>query len=127
VSGQVVHFEIPADDVERASAFYQGAFGWQLQSMPDMGYTMISTTPSGPDGQPSEPGAVNGGMFARQDDITSPVVTIMVDDIDTALGKVEGLGGSVVRGRQQVGDMGFAAYFSDPEGNVLGLWQIAGG
>ena len=46
MSGKVVHFEIPVDDRDRASAFYGGAFGWQLNSMPDMGYTLVSTGPA---------------------------------------------------------------------------------
>ncbi len=47
MNGQVVHFEIPADDVERAQAFYRDAFGWQINPMPEMQYTMVNTTPSG--------------------------------------------------------------------------------
>jgi len=38
---------------------------------------------------------------------------------------VQRLGGSTVSEKQPVGDMGFAAYFKDSEGNVLGLWQNA--
>jgi predicted enzyme related to lactoylglutathione lyase len=53
------------------------------------------------------------------------VVTIDVDDIDAALTKVGELGGKVVRAKMSVGDMGFAAYFTDSEGNLLGLWQTA--
>ncbi len=52
MSGRDVHFEIPADDVERASAFYAGAFGWQLSSMPGKGYTLIRTAPSDEQGMP---------------------------------------------------------------------------
>jgi uncharacterized protein len=64
-------------------------------------------------------------MMARQDPITSPVVTIDVDDIEAALARVEKLGGKTVLARQAVGDMGFSAYFTDPDGNLLGLWQNA--
>jgi uncharacterized protein len=43
---KVVHFEIPADDLPRASEFYRSVFGWQLQHMPDMNdYTLAMTTP----------------------------------------------------------------------------------
>jgi predicted enzyme related to lactoylglutathione lyase len=125
MSGRVVHFEIPADDVPRAQAFYREAFGWTMNSMPDMGYTMVSTVPTDERGMPAEPGAINGGMLARQDPVTSPVVTIDVDDIDRALGRVEELGGKTVRPKLAVGDMGFAAYFTDSEGNVMGLWENA--
>lgn len=125
MSGRVVHFEIPADDLERARAFYQEAFGWQATPMPELDYTAIATTPSGPDGAPTEPGAINGGMFTRYQPLTTPVVTVDVDDVDAALAKVEQLGGKTVSGRQAVPGMGYAAYFSDPEGNILGLWQTA--
>jgi predicted enzyme related to lactoylglutathione lyase len=125
MDGQVVHFEIPADDVERARGFYRDAFGWRIDPMPEMDYTMVSTTPSGPDGMPTEPGAINGGMMPRQGPVTSPVITVNVDDVDAALAKLEQLGGKTITGRQAVADMGFSAYFQDTEGNVVGLWQTA--
>jgi predicted enzyme related to lactoylglutathione lyase len=127
MSGEVVHFEIPVDDPDRATAFYTGAFGWGANSMPDMGYTLVSTGPATPDGRPSEPGHINGGIMRRQDPYEHPIITIGVDDIDAALQKVGELGGSTVRERMDVGGMGFAAYFQDPEGNLIGLWQTASG
>ncbi len=123
MTGRVVHFEIPADDVERAQSFYREAFGWQVTPMPEMNYTLISTTATDETGAPSEPGAINGGMMQRQGRFTAPVVTIETDDIETTLQQVEKLGGSVVEPQMAVGEMGFAAYFTDTEGNVVGLWQ----
>lgn len=125
MSGKVVHFEVPVDEVDRATSFYAEAFGWQLASMPGMGYTTITTTPTDEQGRPAEPGAINGGMFVREADLTTPMITIDVADLDAALAKVEELGGSVVRPKFPVGDMGFAGYFRDSEGNLLGLWQSA--
>jgi uncharacterized protein len=125
MAGQVVHFEIPADDMERARAFYRDAFGWNITAVPEMQYTMVSTTETDENGMPKEPGAINGGMMERQGQLTSPVLTISVDEIDTALANIEKLGGAVVAPKMPVGEMGFAAYFTDPEGNVLGLWQTA--
>jgi hypothetical protein len=46
-----------------------------------------------------------------------------VDDIDETLAKIEVLGGKTARPKQAVGDMGFTAYFTDSEGNLMGLWQ----
>lgn len=126
MSASVVHFEIPADDVARAQAFYRQAFGWRLEAMPGLDYTMVRTTPTDEQGMPSSPGAINGGMFRREGELTTPVVTIDVADIDKALEQVEALGGSTVMAKAPVGDMGFAAYFRDCEGNVMGLWQSAG-
>jgi predicted enzyme related to lactoylglutathione lyase len=125
MSGRVVHFEIPADDVARAEEFYRSAFGWNLSSMPDMGYTMVSTTPTDEQGAPKDPGAINGGMFKREGPLSTPVITIDVDDIDKALETISSHGGSTVQGKQPVMDMGFAAYFKDSEGNLMGLWQTA--
>jgi predicted enzyme related to lactoylglutathione lyase len=125
MAGQVIHFEVPADDVERAQRFYSDAFGWQMTPVPEMSYTLVQTGPTSPEGRPSEPGVINGGMMARGGPATAPVITIMVDDIDAALATVEQHGGKTAVGRQAVGDMGFAAYFVDPEGNTMGLWQNA--
>jgi predicted enzyme related to lactoylglutathione lyase len=127
MTGRMVHFEIPFSDGDRARAFYADAFGWNLVSMPEMGYTMVSTGPAGEDGMPSEPGYIGGGMFQAEGELTRPVLVIDCDDIDAALAQVEELGGSVVRPVEPVGDMGRAAYFRDPEGNILGLWQSVGG
>ena len=125
MSGRVVHFEIPYDDGDRARSFYTEAFGWQLQSMPGMGYTLASSGPTGDDG-PTESGFINGGMLPRQQAATpAPVIVIDVDSIDATLERIGGLGGSTVVGKVPVGDMGFAAYFTDPEGNVVGLWETA--
>ncbi|WP_127128240.1 VOC family protein [Georgenia sp. SYP-B2076] len=126
MSGRVVHFEIPFDDAERARRFYSEAFGWQMQGMPELDYTVVSTGPSAPDGgMPAEPGYIGGGMMQRQEPVRSPVVVIDVDDIDSALEKVASLGGSTVVPRQPIGDMGYSAYFKDSEGNLVGLWQNA--
>jgi len=124
--GQVVHFEIPADDPARAQEFYRSAFEWEVSSMPDMGYALLVGTPTDHQGRPSEPGSINGGMLRRADPVTVPLITIAVEDIDKALETISSLGGSTVQAKAAVGDMGFAAYFKDSEGNVMGLWQTPG-
>jgi len=126
MSGRVVHFEIPADDPARAQDFYRAAFGWDVNAMPGMGYALLRTTDTDENGAPTTPGAINGGMLTRQGPFTSPVVTVEVDDIDTALATIESQGGSTMRGKEPVTDMGFAAYFTDTEGNLMGLWEDAG-
>ncbi len=134
--GKVVHFEIPADNVERAKTFCQKVFGWQISQYPGMEeirktrkewgqYHMVGTTPSDQNGMPTEPGAINGGMTKRQDPVKNLVITIDVSDIDSSLKSIEKLGGKVVQKKQPVADMGFTAYFKDTEGNVVGLWQNA--
>lgn len=125
MSGRVVHFEIPFDDAERALSFYREIFDWQISSMPGMGYNMVSTGPAGDEGMPSEPGYIGGGMLARQGPVARPVIVVAVDDIDPTLAAVTERGGRVVQEKMPVSDMGFAAYFADSEGNLMGLWQDA--
>jgi predicted enzyme related to lactoylglutathione lyase len=125
MTGRVVHFEIPYDDDDRARAFYERAFGWQLVPLPEMGYTLVTTGPSGEQG-PTEPGFINGGMLARQAPFTAPNIVIDVTNIEDALAAVNAAGGTTVSERQAVGEMGFTAYFTDSEGNLVGLWETAG-
>jgi uncharacterized protein len=127
MSGRVVHFEVPFDDGDRARGFYKEVFGWQVQTMPEMGgYTLVMSGPSGDTG-PTEAGFINGGMLSRDQAATpGPVIVVDVESIDQSLEKIGGLGGATVVGKTPVGDMGFAAYFKDPEGNVVGLWETAG-
>lgn len=124
MTGRVVHFEFPFDDEGRALAFYRELFGWEIQSVPGMGYHLVQTGPVGDEGA-TEPGYIGGGMLGRQAPVTGPILVIDVEDIDAALAQIGAKGGSTVRPKHQVGDMGFAAYFEDPEGNVVGLWETA--
>jgi len=121
---KIVHFEIPADDEARARDFYREVFGWQLQEMPELDYTLAMTTPVDEQTQlPTEPGAINGGLMKRSADTPTPVLTVDVESIDHALKEIESRGGSVVRGRTEIPGMGAFAYFKDSEGNVMGLWE----
>jgi uncharacterized protein len=122
----VTHFEIPAKDPKKASAFYSKAFGWQFNQYPGFEYWSIGTTMSDQMGRPTSPGSINGGMGKKSTTLKVPTVTVSVSDIDGALANVKKLGGKVVEKKTAVGDMGFTAYFSDPEGNVIGLYQDAG-
>jgi len=125
---KVVHFEITADDLARARGFYGSVFGWELQTIPmgESDYTTVTTTPIDETTMvPTEPGAINGGLMQRSADTPSPVITVGVDGIDDALAKIEAEGGSVVHPRTEIPNMGAFAYFKDPEGNVMGLWESA--
>jgi uncharacterized protein len=127
IMGKVVHFEIPAEDLDRAKNFYGSVFGWKLETTPMPGggeYTSVLTTPVDEQTQqPTEPGAINGGMFQRDPQIPSPVITIDVDGIDDALQQIEANGGTTVTPRTEIPGMGAFGYFKDPEGNVMGLWE----
>ena len=125
MSARVVHFEIPFDDGDRARSFYGDVFGWSIQTMPELEYTIVSTGPADDQGMPSEPGYIGGGMMQRQEQIGTPVITLAVDDIDKTMATVEEHGGAKVLDKMAVAEMGFAAYFRDSEGNLMGLWQNA--
>lgn len=125
MSGRVVHFEIPTDDYDRAKEFYRSAFGWDINPMPGVDYASVGTTPTDDNGAPQDPGAINGGMFSRDETLTGPIITIEVADIDQALEQIGKLGGKTVQQKQDVMGMGYAAYFRDSEGNLMGLWQNA--
>jgi uncharacterized protein len=123
---KIVHFEIPADDIARAKDFYGSIFGWGLDDMEGMDYTIVRTVDVDEQQMPKEPGAINGGMMKRSSDTPSPVITINVDSVDDTLKRVEAGGGSIIRPRQEIPGMGAFAYFKDTEGNTLGLWENAG-
>jgi uncharacterized protein len=125
MNGRVVHFEVPFDDADRAREFYREVFGWQIQPIPEMEYNSVSTGPVSDEGMPSEPGYIGGGMAQRQAPLTAPVITLAVDDIDATMIAIEKHGGAPRGDKLTVGDMGFAAYFTDSEGNLMGLWQTA--
>lgn len=122
---KVVHFEIPADDLDRARQFYGSVFGWQIHHVPDLDYTLVNTVAVDEVTQlPVEPGAINGGMFRRGTGAPSaPVLMLDVESVDGALEQVEAAGGTVVQPRTEIPGMGAFAYFTDPEGNTLGLFE----
>lgn len=115
-----VHFEIHADELARARAFYEALFGWTFtEYMPDF-YYLITT---GPD---SEPG-INGGMVKRQggsgDKVISYVCTIQVDDLDAAIARLTELGGTVALPKHAIPKVGWNSYGKDTEGNLFGMHQ----
>ncbi len=125
MGAKVVHFEIPADDIKRAKAFYQEVFGWEMNESPGMEYVLVGTTKVDENGRPTEPGAINGGMTKKAHPVEAPVITIQVDEIDDALREVETHGGKTVVKKTAMGEWAFFGYFEDPEGNVMGLFQRA--
>lgn len=120
---KIVHFDVPVNDPEKAKAFYEKVFGWQIAEVPNMNYWMITTTESGEDRMPKEPGAINGGMYKRDQEGDVAVVVVNVPDVDERLKQAEEAGATLVMPKTEVGDMGWYARIKDPEGNVIGVWQ----
>jgi len=122
----VVHFEMPYDDAQRISRFYQTAFGWQLQALgKEMGdYVLAKTTESDERG-PQKSGTINGGFYPRKDDWPdqSPSVVIAVDDIRKSMKKVADAGGKVLGDPIDIPGVGQYVSFTDPEGNRVSMLQ----
>jgi predicted enzyme related to lactoylglutathione lyase len=123
LKGKVNHFELPAKDVKRAQSFYKDVFEWQINEMPEMNYTLLGVAVTDEKGRVTEIASINGGMMERKPPFAGPVVTITVADIDSALKEVERHGGKSMGGKQEIPNMGWSAYFWDPEGNLMGLFQ----
>jgi predicted enzyme related to lactoylglutathione lyase len=117
---KVVHFELPYDDKNRASKFYSELFGWQLVDVPEMEYTMIHAAKTDKKNMVAEKGAINGGLFKRNDAAKQPIVVVGVKSIDETIKKVLAAGGKVVTSKQRIPN-GSYARFEDSEGNVIGL------
>jgi predicted enzyme related to lactoylglutathione lyase len=120
---KVVHFEIPADNIERASKFYKENFDWKITPVPELKYTILGTVEVDQNNMPKERGAINGGMMDRNFGIKGPVLTINVDNIENSIEKIQKSGGKIIQGKMEVPNIGFIAYFQDTEGNILGLIQ----
>jgi predicted enzyme related to lactoylglutathione lyase len=114
---RVVHFELPADDPERAIAFYENVFGWKFEKWEGpMEYWLVSTGPE------DEPG-IDGGLARRQSLETGLENTIGVDSVDEAVAAIEANGGKVLRPKSALPGVGWLAYCVDTEGTTFGLME----
>ena len=117
---KVVHFEIPYDNKDRAFKFYSGIFGWNLLDIPEMAYTMVYAAETDENHMVTDKGAINGGMFKRNDDAKNSILVIGVQSIDETIKKVIAAGGRVVTPKQPIPN-GSYARVADCEGNIIGL------
>lgn len=124
--GRPVHFEIQADDLERAKRFYADVFGWEFQD-----YGQIAGAPyfGVVTGDEAEPG-INGGLLQRPVPAPAPeqgtnawVVTMQVDDFDATAARILGAGGQVALPKYALAGMAWQGYFLDSEGNTFGIHQ----
>ena len=119
----IVHFEIPADDVDRAAKFYREVFGWEISRMPGpYEYFGVRTTETGESGMPKSYG-VNGGLMKRMYPNQVPVNYIAVEDIDAHTAKLVVAGGEICVPKMPVPGHGWFVQFKDPEGNTFALWK----
>ena len=128
----ITHFEIPADDVERANAFYSQIFGWEIKKfdMPETGstagdpYYSIHATETDENNMIKNPGAINGGLMRRRNPAQVFMNYISVDSIEEKLSLIKEKGGDICMPKTEIAPgMGWIACFNDTEGNMMGLHE----
>jgi predicted enzyme related to lactoylglutathione lyase len=125
----VTWFNIPSDDLERASNFYNKVFGWELQPLSqeaddNLSYYTALTARSDASYTPQESGRVNGCIVKRSMGLQHPTVLIDVDDLDKALEAVLAAGGKKASEKIDLSSAGGVLQFvEDTEGNVIELWK----
>lgn len=111
-----IHFEIPADDRQRAIAFYSAALGWKAQKFDGMEYWLVRT------GAEGEPG-IDGGIAPRRDPGERAVNVMGVESVDAAVDRIERAGGTITVPRTAIPGVGWVAYALDTEGNPFGVFR----
>ena len=109
----IVHIEIPAANPAKAGKFYQDLFGWQIESVPEMNYTMWDA------------GDGSAGGFNELGDEVKPgdvLIYINSDDIEADLKKAVKLGAAIVREKTEIPQTGWFGVFKDPTGNSIALY-----
>ena len=124
--GRPVHFEIQADDVDRAKAFYADVFGWSFEDYSAMTGSPYFGVVTGPEDEPG----INGGLLPRPVPAPGPeqgtnaaVLTMGVDDFDAVAERIRAAGGRVALPKYALTGMAWQGYFLDTEGNTFGIHQ----
>ncbi len=123
---RVVHFEIQADDVERAKAFYAAVFGWAFE---DYGH-FVGAEYWGIVTGPEDQLGINGGLLPRPapapdlgQGTNAFVCTIGVGDYDETERRILAAGGQVALPKMALMGMAWQGYYIDTEGNTFGIHQ----
>jgi uncharacterized protein len=117
----VMHFEIPADNVERAQKFYRELFGWKIEKLAGPEDYWLITTGGGE--KVEQPCMCGGGMMPRQ--VPQQLITIYIEvpSVEEYAAKVQKLGGRICFPKTAVPEMGYYAVCIDPENNGFGIWE----
>lgn len=113
---KVVHFEVNADDIERAKGFYENVFNWKIEKWAGGEYWTIEAGDEGEEG-------INGGLQKREDPADQIFNYISVSSVEETKTKVEKNGGSIESPKITVPGVGYFYMFKDTEGNKLGIMQ----
>jgi predicted enzyme related to lactoylglutathione lyase len=113
MANPVVHFEIGCRDMAKAKAFFGGLFSWKFT---DAGPSLMIDT--------GVPGGITGHITSLgHEPFHYTNYYVQVDDLQATLDKVGQLGGKTLIPPTEVPNMGTFAWFTDPDGNTLGLWK----
>ena len=114
---RVVHFDINADDPDRAVRFYKEVFGWKIEKWEGpVDYWLVTT------GHDDQPG-INGGIMKRMNPQATILNTIDVPSVDDYARRIEELGGKIVVPKMAVPGVGWLIYCADTEANVFGIME----
>lgn len=114
----IVHFDVPAEDIQRAKIFYEKLFEWKIEPVPGpMEYYNIFTHDE--NGKES----IGGGMGKRGQPEQKITNYIGVPSIDEYIKRVQDIGGKIIMPKTTIPGFGYLATFLDTEGNTLGLWE----
>ncbi len=113
----IVHFEVPADDPQRAKSFYTDLFGWKIEGIPGLDYMLIDTS------EENLPG-IGGGIMRRQGPSQRIINYIDVDSVEEYSARVMSLGGKVLIPKRAVPGVGYFAICLDTESNPFGILEI---
>jgi hypothetical protein len=114
---RVMHFELSVQDVEKAIPFYSDVFGWKVEKWDGpINYWFVTT------GEEKETG-IDGAIMLKENHFPPTVLVIDVDDIDPVLEKVKQSGGEIILPKSPIPGMGYSAYFKDPQGVIMGIYQ----
>ena len=113
----IAHFDVPADDVERARRFYERAFGWKFEAWGPPDFYMIHT------GSADDPG-IHGSLGKRSEPQagrarTGFECTISVADLGAAKRAIVANGGTIVLDDHEIVGVGTLIRFQDTEGNLV--------
>lgn len=115
---RVVHFELTADDPERATRFYADVFGWDVQKWdgPE-DYWLITTGKDAP--------GIDGAIMGRADGFPrqAAINTIDVESVDEVCSAIAAHGGEIMQPKTTIPGVGYLAYCKDTEGNIFGVMQ----
>jgi len=113
---RVTHFEIPSNDPEKAMNFYKNVFGWTYNRFGPAEYWLATT------GNSKDPG-IDGAIMKKMHPQQPVTNSIMIKNLDESIEKIKKEGGTIVVPKTEIPGVGFYAFFTDLDGNIMGVME----